>query len=43
MAAKYLYFTDTTITGHAGNTSSGTNSSISYNNKNYALRYVIGV
>ena len=43
MAAKYLYFTDTTITGHAGNTSSGTNSSISYNNSNYVLRYVIGV
>ena len=43
MAAKYLYFTDTTITGHAGNTSSGTNSGISYNNSNYVLRYVIGV
>lgn len=43
VAAKYLLFTDTTITGHAGNTSSGTNSGIAFNNANYVLRYVIGV
>lgn len=43
MAAKYLYFTDTTVYGHSGNTTSGTNSGISFNNSNYVLRYVIGV
>lgn len=43
MAAKYLYFTDTTVYGHEGNTSSGTNSGITFNNSNYVLRYVIGV
>lgn len=43
MAAKYLYFTDTTISGHSDNTGSGTNSGITYNNSNYVLRYVIGV
>ena len=43
MGAKYLYFTDTTVTGHSGNTSSGSNSGISYDNTYYALRYVIGV
>lgn len=43
MGAKYLTFTDTTITGHSGNVSSGTNSGITFNNSNYVLRYVIGV
>lgn len=43
MAAKYLYFEDTQISGHSGNTSAGTNSGITYNNGNYVLRYVIGV
>lgn len=43
MGAKYLYFTDTTVKGHAGNTTSGTNSGITFNNSKYVLRYVIGV
>lgn len=43
MAAKYLYFTDTTVYGHEGNTSSGANSGITFNNSKYVLRYVIGV
>lgn len=43
MAAKYLYFTDTSVYGHEGNTSSGTNSGITFNNSKYVLRYVIGV
>ena len=43
IGAKYLTFTDTTISGHAGNVSSGTNSGITFNNSNYVLRYVIGV
>ena len=43
IGAKYLYFTDTTISGHSGNTTSGTNSGITFNNSKYVLRYVIGV
>ena len=43
MGAKYLYFTDTVITGHAGNTSNGTNSGITFDNSEYVLRAVIGV
>ena len=43
MAAKYIFFTDTTVYGHSGNTTSGTNSGITFNNSNYVLRYVIGV
>lgn len=43
IGAKYLYFTDTSITGHSGNTSSGTNSGITFDNSKYVLRYVIGV
>lgn len=43
MGAKYLYFTDTTVKGHAGNVSSGTNSGITFDNSYYVLRYVIGV
>lgn len=43
VGAKYLTFTDTVITGHSGNVSSGTNSGITFNNSNYVLRYVIGV
>lgn len=43
-AAKYLYINDTTITGHANNSASGTGASgITYTNAKYALRYVIGV
>ena len=43
IGAKYLYINDTTITGHEGNTSSGANSGITFNNSMYVLRYVIGV
>lgn len=43
MGAKYVYFTDKTITGHSGNTTSGTNSGIMFNNTNYVLRCVIGM
>lgn len=41
---KYLYINDSTITGHANNTASGTGASgITYANSNYVLRYVYGV
>lgn len=41
--SKYLYFTDTTITGHASNTASGTGAcGITYNNSAMVLRKVIG-
>lgn len=43
MGAKYLYIYDTYLSGHSGNTSYGTNSGITYDNRNYVLRYVIGV
>lgn len=43
IAAKYLYFSDTTISGHAGNKTSGANSGITFDNAKYVLRYVIGV
>ena len=41
---KYLYISDTRITGHANNTATGTGSSgITYKNNYWVLRYVIGV
>lgn len=43
IGAKYLYIDDKTITGHSGNTSTGANNGINFNNSNYVLRYVIGV
>lgn len=43
IGAKYLYINDSSISGHEGNTSSGANSGITFNNSNYVLRYVIGV
>lgn len=43
-ASKYLYFTDTTITGHANNIATGTGANgIKYSNNMFVLRYVIGV
>lgn len=42
IGAKYLYINDSSISGHEGNISSGTNSGITFNNSNYVLRYVIG-
>lgn len=43
IGAKYLYIYDNSIEGHEGNTISGTNSGITFNNSSYVLRYVIGV
>lgn len=41
---KYLYISDTKITGHADNTATGTGSSgIKYANNAWVLRYVIGI
>ncbi len=44
-AGKYLYINDTTITGHANNSLTGTSSTtgITYANNAFVLRYVIGV
>lgn len=42
VASKYLYISDTAITGHDANTGAGTQNGITYNNKAYVLRYVIG-
>lgn len=39
---KYLYINDDHITGHANNGETGTGSGITYNNKYYVLRYVLG-
>lgn len=43
VACKYIYISDSQITGHEDNVDYGTANGISYNNKYYALRYVIGV
>ena len=43
ISAKYLKFTDTKITGDAGNTATGTSNGVTFNNNMFALRYVIGV
>lgn len=40
---KYVYVNDNTITGHDFNDDSGSKSGITYNNRLYVLRYVIGV
>lgn len=40
---KYLYISDTEITGHADNNLTGTNNGIAYANNKFVLRYVIGV
>lgn len=43
-AAKYLYISDTGISGHANNTKNGTGAcGITYLNSDFVLRYVIGV
>ena len=43
-ANKVLYFNDTGFTGHADNIKTGNGSAgITYNNREYCLRYVIGV
>ena len=43
VATKYLYINDTTITGNDSNDDEGTGSGVTFNNKAYVLRYVIGV
>jgi hypothetical protein len=43
IGAKYLIITDTVISGDVANTASATASGITFNNKNWVLRYVIGV
>lgn len=40
---KYLYVSNGIVSGHANNASSGTTNGIAWANKNYVLRYVIGV
>ena len=42
-ASKIVYVTDTTIVGSASNTNHGTNSGITFDNRKYVLRAVIGV
>ena len=43
IGAKYLYIYDTYIEGHSGNISTGTNSSLTFKNNEFVLRYVMGV
>jgi len=43
IATKYLYISNTHITGHADNSASGTANGITYANNSFVLRYVIGV
>ena len=44
VSSKYVYVTNTEITGHENNTASGTGSSgIKYDNSKFVLRYVFGI
>ena len=43
VACKYIYISDSQITGEKKNALNGTASGINYNNRYYVLRYVIGV
>ena len=43
VACKYIYVSDSQITGNSDNISHGTGSGITYDNRYYVLRYVIGV
>lgn len=43
IGTKYLYISDTQITGHANNNDTGTNNGVTYANDHWVLRYVIGV
>ena len=40
---KYIYVGDTSLVGHANNDQNVTKGGVSYTNKNFVLRYVIGV
>lgn len=43
ISGKYLRITNTGITGDDANSASGTSNGVTYNNNQFALRYVIGV
>ena len=43
VGGKYLYVSDTSITGHKGNTYASNSSPINFNNAYWVLRHVIGV
>lgn len=43
VATKYLYINDATIAGNDSNDDEGAGNGVTYNNKAYVLRYVIGV
>jgi hypothetical protein len=43
VSAKYLKISDTSIAGDAANNATGTGSGVTFNNGQFALRYVIGV
>lgn len=43
ITTKYLYITDTQITGHDNNEATGTANGITYNNAAFVLKYVVGV
>lgn len=43
IGGKYVYVTDTSITGNASNGSHGTSNGVTYDNRYWVLRYVIGV
>ena len=43
IGTKYLYISNTSITGHADNNLTGTKNGITYANNKFVLRYVIGV
>lgn len=43
VATKYLYINDSTIAGNDSNDDTGAGNGVTYNNKAYVLRYVIGV
>lgn len=43
ICSKYIYISDTGLTGHDNNTKSATNNGINYSNAKYVMRYVFGV
>lgn len=43
IASKYVYISDTNVSGNDVNTTNGTRNGITYNNAKYVLRYIYGV
>ena len=43
LGAKYIYISDTEISGHEGNDDTGSNNGLTFNNASFVLRYVLGV